>query len=39
MEGVNFIFLLFLYIFNLTFLKLLVLQSHENNTNTLHIQE
>jgi hypothetical protein len=42
MEGVNcipFIFLLFLYIFNLTFLKLLVLQSHENNIITLYIQE
>jgi hypothetical protein len=35
---IHFIFLLFPYIFNLTSLKLLVLQSHQNNTNTLHIQ-
>ncbi len=42
MEGVNyipFIFLLFPYIFNLTSLKLLVFQNHQNNNNTLHIQE
>jgi hypothetical protein len=31
--------LLFPYIFNLTSLKLLVFQNHQNNNNTLHIQE